>query len=60
MRLVSVPPTPLQEVVVELGAVFQHAVEQLDERGYRTFVSIATIRIAKENARRLERERRAA
>lgn len=55
-----VPSTPLQHVLVEFGKTFEHAVEQLDERGYSVFVDIATIRIAREHARRLERERRRA
>lgn len=60
MRPAIVPSTPLQQVLAELGKTFEHATEQLDERGYSVFVDIATIRIARENARRLAREQRRA
>jgi hypothetical protein len=50
--------TPLQEVLQEQAAVFQHAIEQLDERGYGVMLEILTMRVAQEHRRRLDREKR--
>lgn len=53
------PPTPLQVVLAQFGDAFQQGSELLDERD-ETFVSIATIRVARENAKRMQCERRRA
>jgi hypothetical protein len=49
-------PTRLQEVLGEFGAALEHATERLDEREQDVFLDIVTIRLAREQARRLDRQ----
>lgn len=53
-----VTPTPLQDVLGEFLAAFQHARERLDERSLEAFLEIAATKVAREHAKRIDRERR--
>jgi hypothetical protein len=48
--------TPLQSVLRRYFDSFEAATEHLDEHEHEVFLDIATIRLAREQARRIERE----